>query len=127
MADVNIYSVVAVFLLQCLGAFEHFRYMRAEGRVSGSFRNYLFSSHPTKSAATYLVLAASAWASVEAGVGDNVNPQLLWALLSTGHMPMATMAAVGLSLVTGYGFDSRFNKGDPVTYVDAAVEKEKQP
>ena len=110
--DVNIYSVLAVFVLQCLGAFEHFRFMRSTGRVSGNFYSYLVSAYPGKSAATYLVLGASAWMSVEAGVGDNVNPQLLYALISTGHMPMATLAAVGLSLVTGYGFDSRFNKGD---------------
>jgi len=112
MTDVNVYSVLAVFVLQCLGAFEHFRFMRSTGRVSGNFYSYLVSAYPGKSAATYLVLGASAWMSVEAGVGDNVNPQLLYALISTGHMPMATLAAVGLSLVTGYGFDSRFNKGD---------------
>ena len=112
MQDVNIYSMLMVFLLQCLGAFEHFRFMRGQGRVSGNFYSYLISAYPGKSATTYLVLLASAWVSVEAGVGDNVNPELLYALISTGHVPLATMAAVGLSLVTGYGMDSRFNKGD---------------
>jgi hypothetical protein len=120
MNDVNIWSMLMVFILQSIGAFEHFRFMRAQRRISGNFFSYLFSAYPGKSAATYLVLAASAWVSVEAGVGDNVNPELLLALISTGHLPLPTVAAIGLSLVTGYGFDSRFNKGDGTVKIEEA-------
>jgi len=112
MNDVNIYSMLMVFILQALGAAEHFRFMRANGRYGGNFFSYLFSAYPGKSAATYLVLIASAWASCQAGIGDNVNPELMFNLLKTGHMPMSTFTAIGVSLVTGYGFDSRLNKGD---------------
>ena len=112
MKDVNMLSLAMVFILQCLGAFEHWRFMRTNGRIGGNFFSYMVSAYPGKSATTYLVLGVSAWASVEAGIGDNVNPELLIALISTGHVPMASFVAIGLSLVTGYGIDSRFNKGD---------------
>lgn len=115
MKDVNLLSLLMVFTLQCLGAFEHWRFMRGQGRVGGNFWSYLVSSYPGRSATTYLVLAASAWASVEAGIGDNVNPEMLIALIGTGHIPMSSFVAIGVSLVTGYGIDSRLNKGDPVS------------
>lgn len=112
MQDINILSFVMVFALQCVGAFEHWRFMRAQGRVSGKFYSYMVSAYPGKSAATILLLGGSAWVSCQAGVGDNINPELVYALISTGQMPLATLAAIGASLVTGYGFDSRFNKAD---------------
>ena len=114
MRDANLLSLLMVFVLQCLGAFEHFRFMRSTGRVSGNFYSYLVSAYPGRSTATYLVLAASAWASVEAGIGDNVNPELLIALIGTGHVPMASFVAIGVSLATGYGVDSRLNRGEQV-------------
>ena len=111
MASINMYSFLMVFGLQCLGAFEHFRFSKAQGNISGSFFSYLFSNKPGSTATTYILLGASAWASCEAGIADNINPQLLYNLIKTGNMPVASFAAAGLSLVTGYGFDSRFNKG----------------
>jgi len=112
----NMWSLFMVFLLQCLGAWEHWRLMKREGRVSGDFfRDYLFSDYPGKSALTIALIAASSWLAALGGAADYLNPELLWALVTNGmidtKLGAAITGAVTTSFLAGYGFDSRFNKG----------------
>lgn len=113
---INIYSLLVVFALQCLGAYEHWRLMKKEGRVNGGFiRDYLFSDYPGKTAATIALIALSSWLAALGGAADYLNPQLLYALLSSGTIdPVLGAAITGgatTAFMAGYGFDSRFNKG----------------
>lgn len=115
MKDINLYSYMIVLMIQCLGAWEHWRVMKSEGRVSGTFRQYLFSHYPGRSFSIYIALAGSAWASCLSGAGDNLNPELLFAIISNGKISIETATIISAVAVTTFGFgyaiDSRFNKG----------------
>lgn len=117
----SIWSLLMVFMLQCLGAFEHWRMMKKDGRVTGNFfGDYMFASYPGRSALTIFLIAATSWMAALGGAADYLNPELLWSLVSTGMIDTKLAAsitgAVTTSFLAGYGFDSRFNKGsDPVT------------
>jgi len=131
MMELNMWSFLVVYLLQVLGAFDHWRLMKKGYRIRGSFFDYLFGAYPGRTIGTYAALLASAWASCEAGVADNLNPELLFGLfnhlIETGNITMKTaitiITAAGLSVTTGYGFDSRFNKG--ATLQSESTDKEK--
>ena len=115
MDKINIYSLFVVFFLQCLGAWEHWRFIKNEGRVSGSFREYLLSSYPGRSYATLFAIAGSSWMSAMSGMADYLNPELLYALVQHGEIDIklatAISGAVMASVGVGYALDSRFNKG----------------
>lgn len=116
MTEINLLSLLVVFLLQCLGAYEHWRVMKNDSRVSGSFfRDYLFGAYPGRSTVTVLLLAGNAWLAALSGMADYLNPELLWTMLQHGAIDVKLGAAVtgGVTgaYLAGYGFDSKFNKG----------------
>lgn len=111
MTDVNIYSLATVFFLQCLGAYEHWRVMKKANRVGGTFWNYLTDDRPRNSAVTYILLGLSAWGACVSGIAVNINPSVVWTMLTHGQLNAAFIATLITSITTGYGFDSRFNKG----------------
>jgi hypothetical protein len=113
---INVYSLLIVFVLQCLGAHSHWRLMLREGRVSGGFfRDYLFADYPGKTATTIFLIALSSWLAALGGAADYLNPQLVYTLLVSGSIdPVLGAAITGgatTAFMAGYGFDSRFNKG----------------
>ena len=115
MTEINVWSLVAVFVLQCLGAFEHWRILKRDGRTQGSFfGDYLFASYPGKSALTIGLIAFSSWLAALGGAADYLNPELLWSMLNHGAIDIklasAITGAASTSYLAGYGFDSRFNK-----------------
>lgn len=116
MTEFNIWSLLMVFVLQCFGAFEHWRIMRRDGRVSGTFlKDYLFADYPGRSALTIALIAGSSWMAALGGAADYLNPQLLLSMLQheaiDAKLAAAITGAVTTSYLAGYGFDSRFNKG----------------
>ena len=112
----NIWSLAMVFILQCLGAFEHWRLMKSEGRVTGSFTGYLTGQYPGHSFSTVLALMGTAWMAAVSGAADYLNPELLFALFTNGEISINLATAITGAVVTsvgvGYAFDSRFNKAD---------------
>ncbi len=116
ITELSVWSLLAVFVVQCLGAYEHWRVMKKDGRVSGSFfGDYLFADYPGRSALTILLIAASSWMAALGGAADYLNPALLIDLLKNGSINVKLAAAItgaaSTAYLAGYGFDSRFNKG----------------
>lgn len=114
----NILSLVMVFLLMCFGAFEHWRLMANNERVSGSFKDYLFSQYPGHTYGTYAALMVAAWLATLSGAGDFLNPMIVVKLFNglniDAKLAASITAAAGASIAAGYAFDSRFNKADPI-------------
>lgn len=114
--ELNIWSLVVVFLIQCLGAFEHWRLMKKEGRVNGNFlKDYLFADYPGHSAMTIGLIAGTSWMSAISGAADYLNPELLASLFQHGTIDMKLASSITGSVITsfgvGYALDSRLNKG----------------
>lgn len=131
MSEINLWSLLVVFLLQCLGAYEHWRVMKNDGRVQGSFfGDYLFGNYPGRTTLTVLLLAGNSWLAAMSGVADYLNPELLWMMLEKGVIDVKLGAAItgGVTgaYLAGYGFDSKFNKGSD-TMQTAAGKEEKAP
>lgn len=112
MEDLNLWSFVTVFVLQCIGAYLHWRFMVKQGRVNGTFfKDYLFADYPGRSVATIGLLLGASWAMAAAGAADNLNPELIWTMLLQGKINVAGVSAAIGAVGTGYAFDSRINKG----------------
>lgn len=128
VTDINIWSLLVVFLLQCFGAYGHWRVMLKEGRVNGNFFiDYLFADYPGKTMFTIFLLAANSWLAALSGAADYLNPQLLLALIQNGVIDAKLAAAitggVAGAYYAGYGFDSNFNKGSNSIPTDSEVQK----
>ncbi|OGC95839.1 MAG: hypothetical protein A2W25_15295 [candidate division Zixibacteria bacterium RBG_16_53_22] len=111
MTELNLWSFLAVFGLQFLGMFMHWRKLKKQKRVGGNFVSYLFADYPGRSLTTFAALLGSAWLSSIGGVADNINPELIFTMLSQGILHVPSIGAVVASYMTGYGFDSSINKG----------------
>jgi len=123
VTNVNVWSLLVVFLLQCLGAYGHWRVMKKEGRVNGNFfTDYLFADYPGKTALTVLLLAGNSWLAALSGAADYLNPQLLLSLIENSaidiHLGAAITGGVTGAYLAGYGFDSNFNKGSNDQFMD---------
>ena len=117
MSDVNITSLVSVFLFQLFGVWYHWHVMCKQNRVSGSFWSYIVADYPGKSVATLFVVAGSAYLQCVSGQADNINPQLLWSTLSQGVLGAAPIGAIVTSVTSGYALDSVINKGSKEVFL----------
>ena len=111
MEDINALSFGTFLLLSFFGAWWHWNKMRREGRVAGTFKDYLLADHPANSMATGAMLLAATWAAATSGTADLVNPQLIVTMLMAGKLHVASFNAIGSAFIIGYGFDSIINKG----------------
>jgi hypothetical protein len=111
MEDINALSFATFLILSFTGAWYHWRKMKNESRVMGTFRDYLFADSPTNSLATGVMLLVAAWTAATSGTADLVNPQLIVTMLMAGKLHIASFNAVGGAFIIGYGFDSLVNKG----------------
>ena len=81
MESISILSFIAFLILSAAGAYFHYRKVRKTGRHDGTLWDYLIADHPARTGAVWLALLGSSWAAATSGVADNINPELVWALL----------------------------------------------
>ena len=112
MTEINLWSFIAVLAVSYLGAYAHWRKMKKQGRVAGTFWDYLAADNPAHSAGTGVAILGTTWLNVTSGLGDNLNPELVVALLAAGKLHVPTIAALATSFLSGYGLDSQFNKSE---------------
>jgi len=110
MTEINLYTFISVLSVSYLGAYAHWRKMKRQGRVAGSFWDYLVADSPAHSMGTGAAILGATWLQVTSGLGDNLNPELVLALLVAGKLHVPTIAALATSFLSGYGLDSQFNK-----------------
>jgi hypothetical protein len=110
MNEVNLYSFLSVFAFQMLGATAHWLKMKRTKRIRGNIFGYYFGDQKGKSTATFIMLVGSAWFSCTSGIGDLLNPSLLWSYLEKGSLHITSVNAVLAAITTGYAFDSMSNK-----------------
>lgn len=111
MESISILSFIAFFILSAAGAYFHYRKVRKTGRHDGTLWDYLIADHPARTGAVWLALLGSSWAAATSGVADNINPELVWALLMVGKLHIASVNIMVLAVMSGYTFDSALNKG----------------
>lgn len=116
MSEINIYSFAAVLLVSYLGAYFHWRKMKKQGRVGGTFWDYLVADRPGRSMGTGAAILGATWLNVTSGLGDNLNPELVWQLLAAGKLHVPTFAAIATSFLSGYGLDSQINRSEEVEF-----------
>lgn len=111
MESISILSFIAFFILSAAGAYFHYRKVRKTGRHDGTLWDYLIADYPARTGAVWLALLGSSWAAATSGVADNINPELVWALLMVGKLHIASVNIMVLAVMSGYTFDSALNKG----------------
>lgn len=107
----SILSFLAAFVCLTLGAFWHYRKVRKTGRHHGSLKDYLLADSPDRSSVVLVMLLLASWQAVSSGAADNINPELVWALLKVGHFHDPTINTMIALIGLGYTFDSTLNKG----------------
>lgn len=110
MIEINIYSFLAVLFFQCVGAFSHWFKMKKTSRAQGTFIDYMIADYPGRSVATGAVFVVAAWMSAISGAADNINPELMWALLSKGILHAPSINGIIAAITAGYALDSMANK-----------------
>jgi len=110
MNEVNLYSFLSVFAFQMIGSLAHFKKMKNTKRIRGNIIGYYFGDQQGKSTATFILLIGSAWFSCTSGIGDLLNPSLLWSYLENGSLHITSVNGVLAAITTGYAFDSLSNK-----------------
>jgi len=107
----SILSFAAAFICLTIGAYMHYRKVRKTGRHRGSLKDYLLAESPDRSGVVLLLLLLASWQAVSSGAADNINPELVWALLRSGHLHDPTINTLIALVGIGYTFDSTLNKG----------------
>jgi len=107
----SILSFAAAFIFLTLGAYVHYRKVCKTGRHRGSLKDYLLAESPDRSGVVLLLLLLASWQAVSSGAADNINPELVWALLRSGHLHDPTINTLIALVGIGYTFDSTLNKG----------------
>jgi len=107
----SILSFAAAFIFLTLGAYVHYRKVCKTGRHRGSLKDYLLAESPDRSGVVLLLLLLASWQAVSSGAADNINPELVWALLKAGHLHDPTINTLIALVGIGYTFDSTLNKG----------------
>ena len=109
MQEINLLSFLAVLSFQIAGAFFHWLKMKRVDRVMGTFVDYLIADAPGRSVATGAALFAAAWVSATSGAADNINPEVLWGLLASMKLHVASINGILAAITSGYFFDSVLN------------------
>lgn len=112
MTEVNLWSLLSVFLFQLVGALAHFRKMKKTKRVRGGYLDYVFADTPSRSAALFILLLGSSWIACTSGKADNLNPELLWALITHAKLHVPSIDALVSAVIYGFAFNSMVDKGE---------------
>ncbi len=112
--QVNIWALLIVFIIQLVGAADHWKVMKKDGRVSGTLWDYFVADYPGHSVATIVMIAGSSWLAALSGAADFLRPDVLFQLISNGMIDTRIATSITGAVVTawgvGYAFDSKINK-----------------
>ena len=111
MTEIPLGSFLTVILFAYLGAYIHWRMMKRDKRVQGTFWDYLVADYPGKSITTGVAILGSGWISVTSGASALINPAVLWVALSNGTIPIQSINGIVSAVAIGYMLDSGLNKG----------------
>lgn len=116
--SVSIYAVMTVFIIQLLGAVDHWRVMKRDGRVAGTVLDYFLRDYPGHSFAAIIALGGTSWLAAISGAADFLNPETLYSVMQYGMINTEIAAKITGAVITSYGvgyaFDSKMNKAGEV-------------
>lgn len=109
MSEVRIDSFLIVLAFMYLGVIRHYFNLKKTRRTTATLYAYLITG-TKKQAAKHGAIFAGAIAVCISGIGDWVNPQLLWNSLIVNQVINLQALAVALTFIAaGYQADSESN------------------
>ena len=113
MKEISIISFLIVLFLQYLGVLKHYLNLKSSKRTNVSFWTYLIYGDKYKQGAKLFGIWGSTLLTCSAGVGDWVNPEIIYRTLVYGHtINIEAFIMAGLFIGAGYTFDSNGNNMD---------------
>jgi hypothetical protein len=109
---VPIISFLAFFALQLLGVLWHYRVVVKSGRHMGGLWSYLIGDYKTTTVPTIAALFGTSLYAAITGTADYINPSLVWAVLTSGQLPLTSLGMAVPIVTSGYAWDSTLNTGD---------------
>lgn len=109
---VAITSFLSFFFLQLIGVLWHYRVVVKSGRHLGSVWQYISGDYKTTTAPLILVLLGTSLFAAFTGVATYINPELVWATLMSGQLPLTSLGIAYPIIQSGYSWDSTLNAGD---------------
>jgi len=109
---VAITSFLTFFILQLLGALAHYRVVCQSGRHMTGLWAYMTGEWGKTTVPMVFALFGTSLYSAITGTADYVNPELVWAILSSGQLPLTSLGMVVPIIASGYAWDSLLNRGD---------------
>ena len=108
--NISLVSFLIVLILMYLGAIKHWRNLRKSNRTSVSLWTYLVFGDKKKQGAKFGAIFIAALTTCAAGIGDWVDPKIIWILFEqTGTFnPSTILVAIGY-MTSGYAIDSDGN------------------
>lgn len=111
MESIPIVSFLSFLFFATIGAYSHYRKVCKTGRHFGSLYDYLVADHPARSGSVGLALIGASWIAATAGVSSFIDPVYVWELVSSGNLPVPSIAIAYGAWQSGWQFDSQINKG----------------
>ena len=110
MKDISIVSFLIVLTLQYIGVARHWFNLRSSKRTGASFFTYLIFGDKKKQGAKLFGIFGSTLLTCQAGIGDWVNPQVLWQQFANSNsINIEALLTAGMFIAVGYAFDSEGN------------------
>lgn len=110
MSEIRIDSFLIVIFFMYLGVIRHYFNLKSSRRTSVNLLTYMFKGGRKGVAAKHGAILGAALGICAAGIGDWVNPQLLWETFIVHQMLNIKAIATALTFVTaGYAADSDIN------------------
>lgn len=108
--NISLVSFLIVLVLMYLGAVKHWWNLRKTRRTNVSLWTYLVFGDKKKQGAKFGAILIAALTTCAAGIGDWVDPKIIWILFDqTGTFnPSTILVAIGY-MSSGYAIDSDGN------------------
>lgn len=110
MTEIKIDSFLMVLVFMYLGAIRHYFNVKSSRRTAVSLLTYFGFGGVRKQSVKHSAIIAATFTACGTGIGDWVNPQLIFNMLvhnHTIHIPAFMMA--GAFMTAGYMADSEIN------------------
>lgn len=115
ITEIDLWSFATFIIVAYFGVWWHWRKMKRAGRISGTFRDYLFYDYPGSTFGVGASVFLASWVQATTGIAAWLNPELLWAMIAAGKVKLTIGTAIGgafsAAFFTGYGLESWLNKG----------------
>ena len=106
---VDIGAALIILLPGLFGMWTHWRLAFRQGRVSGTFFDYLFADNPQGTGVTVAMFLSAMAGMNWLGLFDQVHTDYIVEALRNWQIYKPAALAVIASATTGYTFDSRWN------------------